>query len=397
MISKSSIKLFLPKNKKLNSVNPEVSIVVPALNEKLTISEFIDWCKEGLKKAKVKGEIIIVDSSTDTTAKIALSKGAKVLKTPKRGLGQAYIDAIPFIKGKFIIMGDCDLTYDFREIKNFIRSYKKSYEFVMGSRFSGSIEKGSMPFLHQYFGTPLTTWILNFIYSSKFTDIHCGMRGITINALLKIKLESSGWEYASEMVLKASRMRLKIDEVPVNFFKDREGRLSHHKRSGFWSPWHAGWVNLKAILIYNPEFFLIKPGIFLFVIGIFMTIISLIGGVKIGPIGFDIYSMISAFALNVMGYSFFQIGILAAKHHDLKNDNINITAKFLTYNNGMIISIFCILIGLCFNMIFFKHYIENSYRIIGYEKTAILGLMFIVFGFQTFVMTLLSELNRRNK
>jgi glycosyltransferase involved in cell wall biosynthesis len=284
MPSKSNIKLFLPKNKKLKSFNPEVSIVVPALNEKLTISEFIDWCKEGLKKAKVKGEIIIVDSSTDMTAKIALSKGAKVLKTPKRGLGQAYIDAIPFIKGKFIIMGDCDLTYDFRDIKNFIRSYKKGYEFVMGSRFSGSIEKGSMPFLHQYFGTPLTTRILNFIYSSKFTDIHCGMRGITINALRKIKLESSGWEYASEMILKASRMGLKIDEVPVNFFKDREGRLSHHKRSGFLSPWIAGWKNLKVMLVYSADSFFIKPAIALLIFGFLILTLVSYGGLSLGPI-----------------------------------------------------------------------------------------------------------------
>ena len=393
----SKIKFLLPKSKSFRNDRPEISIVVPALNEELTIGEFVDWCWEGLKKAKVKGEIIIVDSSSDNTPNIALAKGAKVLRTPKRGLGQAYIDVIPFIRGDFIIMGDCDLTYDFREIKVFVDSYKKDNEFVMGSRFTGSIEDGAMPPLHRYFGTPLTTWILNRIYSSRYSDIHCGMRGITKNALIKINLTSKGWEYASEMVLKASRLNLVIDEVPVNFYKDRDGRFSHHKRAGFWSPWHAGWVNMKAILIYNPEFFLIKPGIFLFGTGIFMTIISLIGGLKIGSIGFNIYTLILAFALNVMGYSFFQTGVLATNHHHLKNDTSKRIEKYFTYNKGMIISIFCILIGMSLDIIFFKHYVENSYRIIGYEKTAILGLMFITFGFQTFVMTLFSELNRLNK
>jgi len=393
----SKIEFLLPKSKSFKNEQPEISIVVPALNEELTIGEFVDWCWEGLKKAKVKGEIIIVDSSSDDTLNIALAKGAKVLRTPKRGLGQAYIDVIPFIRGDFIIMGDCDLTYDFREVKVFIDSYKKGNEFVMGSRFIGSIEDGAMPKLHRYFGTPLTTWILNRIYHSRYSDIHCGMRGLTKNALFKINLTSKGWEYASEMVLKASRLNLEIDEVPVNFYKDRDGRFSHHKRAGFWSPWYAGWVNLKVMLVYNPEFFLIKPGMFMFGVGIFMTIISLIGGVKIGSIGFNIYTLIFAFVLNVLGYSFLQIGILGTHHHHLKNDTTIVIEKFLTFKNGIIISIFCILIGLCLDMIFFKHYIENSYQIIGYEKTAIMGFMLIVFGFQTFVLTLFIELIRLNK
>ena len=169
-------KLFIPKNSTANhSKNPLISIVVPALNEKLTIGEFIDWCWEGLHAAGVSGEILIVDSSSDETPQIALKKGARVLRTPKRGLGHAYIDAVPFIRGKFIIMGDCDLTYDFRELMPFIEQYKKGMEFVMGSRFRGSIEIGAMPKLHQYFGTPLTTWILNQIYHSQYTDIHCGI------------------------------------------------------------------------------------------------------------------------------------------------------------------------------------------------------------------------------
>lgn len=394
MISKSSIKLFLPKNKKLNSVNPEVSIVVPALNEKLTISEFIDWCKEGLKKAKVKGEIIIVDSSTDTTAKIALSKGAKVLKTPKRGLGQAYIDAIPFIKGKFIIMGDCDLTYDFREIKNFIRSYKKSYEFVMGSRFSGSIEKGSMPFLHQYFGTPLTTWILNFIYSSKFTDIHCGMRGITMHALLKIKLESSGWEYASEMVLKASRMRLKIDEVPVNFFKDREGRLSHHKRSGFWSPWYAGWINLKVMLVYSPDSFLIKPSLLLLLTGLIITILPITGNFVIGQIGFGTNMQLLGSISIILGISFLQVAMLARYFHQLRNGFEKWFLHNLSYDKGMLISGIFFLSGFILNVNFLLDYLNNHF-IVRSSSLSILGLLFLVIGIQFFIFTLLFEMTRR--
>ncbi len=237
-----------------------VSIVIPALNEEITISEFVSWCQEGLKSAAVEGEILIIDSSTDKTSEIAESKGDRVLKFPKRGLGQAYIDALPFIKGNYIIMGDCDLTYDFREIRPFIEKLDQGYEFVMGSRFKGYIEPGAMPKTHQYFGTPLTTFVLNIIYGSKFSDIHCGMRAMTLEALNRINLESSSWEYASEMVIKSVKLDLKSTEVPIRFYKDREGRLSNLKRSGRMSSWYAGWLNLKVMLLYSPEFFFIHTG-----------------------------------------------------------------------------------------------------------------------------------------
>jgi len=135
----------------------EATIVVPSLNEELTVGEFVDWCKEGLARAGVRGQILIVDSSSDRTPEIVLAHGGEVLRTPKRGLGRAYIDATKYIRGQWIIMGDADLTYDFRELSPFIEAFRSGAEFVMGSRFHGSIEKGAMPGLHRYFGTPLTT------------------------------------------------------------------------------------------------------------------------------------------------------------------------------------------------------------------------------------------------
>jgi glycosyltransferase involved in cell wall biosynthesis len=252
----SDVRLRVP----LNDVpDPELSIVIPALNEELTIGRFVDWCREGLEQAGIRGEIIIVDSSSDLTADIALSRGARVLQAPKRGLGRAYIDALPFIRGKYVLMGDADCTYDFRELGSFMERFRNGYEYVMGSRFRGYIEPGSMPPLHQYLGTPVTTWILNFLYGSRFSDIHCGMRGITREGLRRMDLQSQSWEYASEMVLKSVRMNLRTAEVPVRFLKDAKGRLSHHKRAGWFSPWHAAWINLKAMFVYGADFFLYRP------------------------------------------------------------------------------------------------------------------------------------------
>ena len=237
----------------IDTVDPEVSIVIPAVNEELCISDFVQWCHEGLRKAGARGEILIVDSSTDRTAELALAGGARVLKTPKRGLGRAYIDAVPYIRGRYVIMGDADCTYDFRQLDGFVDEAREGYELAMGSRWLGSIEPGSMPALHQYVGTPFTTWILNRIYGSRFTDIHCGMRGISRDALERMGLQSQSWEYASEMVLKSVRMELRTAEVPVTFYRDRDGRVSHHKRSGWLSPFQAAWINLRAMFVYGPS------------------------------------------------------------------------------------------------------------------------------------------------
>lgn len=219
-------------------------------------------------------------------------QGARVLRTPKRGLGRAYIDAIPFVRGKFIIMGDADCTYDFRQIAPFIEAFRNGSDFVMGSRFKGSIEDNAMPALHRYFGTPLTTWILNRMFASRFSDIHCGMRGISVDALLRMDLRSQGWEYASEMVLKSVHMELPTTEVPIHFLKDPDGRLSHMKRRGWMEPWRAGWRNLQAMFVYGFDFFLIWPGFLLLALGLIIMLPLLAGPMSIAGVRFSSNAML---------------------------------------------------------------------------------------------------------
>ena len=168
-----------------------------------------------------------------------------------------------------------------------------------------------MPALHQYFGTPVTTWILNVLYGSKFSDIHCGMRGITREALIRMGIVSQSWEYASEMVLKSVRMELRTDEVPVTFLKDREGRLSHHKRSGWFSPFAAAWINLRAMFVHGAEFFLFKPGMALFLLGLLLTLPLSFGDITIGSMTFSLYTMMLGVALAAVGLQSFFFGCLA--------------------------------------------------------------------------------------
>jgi hypothetical protein len=317
------------------------------------------------------------------------------LRTPKRGVGHAYIDAIPYIRGKWILMGDADLTYDFREIVPFVEEFRKGAEFIMGSRFRGSIEKGAMPKLHQYFGTPLTNWILNRIYRSNFSDIHCGIRGVTHEALDKINITSRGWEYASEMVLKAARLKLASAEVPIKFYKDREGRLSHHRRVGWRSSWMAGWVNLKVMLVYAADSFLLKPGIALMAIGLLLSLGLAAGPVRIGPIGFSLYWMLLGVTCATLGYSSIQIGILASVMHGLRPRLVKRTQKLLTYDRGMILSAGSIVAGLALlgNLVY--GYLKHGLQLEAISHPAILGLLLVILGFQTFCFTLLMEMAKR--
>jgi glycosyltransferase involved in cell wall biosynthesis len=390
----ADVELFLPAGDD-PSVVPEVSIVIPALNEEITIGEFVDWCKTGLANAGAVGEILIVDSSSDRTPQIALEHGARVLRSPKRGLGRAYIDALPFIRGRLVIMGDCDLTYDFRELKGFVDRFREGYEFIMGSRFKGTIEPGAMPGLHRYFGTPLTTWILNSIYHSRYSDIHCGMRGLTKSALERIDLRSQSWEYASEMVLKASRLRLRTAEVPVYFFKDREGRLSHLKRSGFLTPWKAGWINLKVMLVYTPESFLLRPGFAFFFLGALLTISLSAGGYTIGPIGFNLHWMLFGMTLAVLGYGCIQIGVLARRIHRLRYGGEQSLTGWLTYDKGMGAAALLVVLGLALTSPLVWQYARGGLRLTHVSHPAVTGLFFMVMGFQTFCFTLLLEMLRR--
>jgi glycosyltransferase involved in cell wall biosynthesis len=389
----SVIEHLLPESATLDEV--ELSIVIPASNEEITVGEFMDWCKEGLERAGVVGQILIVDSSTDSTAKIVLERGGEVLRTPKRGVGRAYLDAIPYVRGKWILMGDADLTYDFRELAPFVEEFRKGAEFVMGSRFRGSIEKGAMPKLHRYFGTPLTNWILNRIYRSNYSDIHCGIRGVTREALAKINITSESWEYASEMVLKAARLNLATAEVPIKFYKDREGRSSHHRRVGWMSPWIAGWENLKVMLVYAADSFLLVPGIVLMLVGLLFSFGLAAGPVRIGNIGFSLYWMLLGVTCATLGYSSVQIGILARVLHGLRPQFVNWVQKFLTYDRGMLVSGGLMVVGLILLGSLVYQYLKLGLTLKVISHPAILGLLLVTLGFQTFCFTLLMEMAKR--
>ena len=371
---------------------PELSIVVPAMNERITIEEFVEWCKIGLSNAGIKGEILIVDSSSDETPQLALARGARVLRTPRRGLGSAYIDSVPYIRGKYVLMGDADCTYDFREIEGFVREFRNGFDFIMGSRFRGYIEEGAMPGLHRHFGTPLTTAILNFLYSSKFSDIHCGMRGITKTALQQIRLESQSWEYASEMVLKSACLSLRTTEVPVRFLKDREGRSSHMKRGGFLEPWRAGWINLRAMFIYHADFFVLRPGLIALLLGLLLALPQTFGPVKIGPVTLSLYWTLFGMTLAIVGLQSFFLGCIVQVMYNYSPKVTRRWVQFFSYTRAMVVSGLLALVGLALGIPLVKEYIQGGLLLPDVNgpanHMAAVGLLFVIAGFMTFSSTL---------
>jgi len=393
--NRSDVQLLLPKE---DVGDPELTILIPAMNEELTVGDFVAWCHEGIREAGVVGEILIVDSSTDRTAEIALEGGARVLRTPRRGLGRAYIDALPYVRGRYVVMGDADCTYDFRQVGLFVKALQDGNEYAMGSRWRGSIEPGAMPKLHQYFGTPITTWALNVLFGSRFSDIHCGMRGITRDALLRMGLVSQSWEYASEMVLKSVRMGLKTVEVPVTFLKDRDGRLSHHKRSGWFSPFHAAWINLRAMFIHGAEFFLFKPGIVMFTLGLLLTLPLSFGPIRVGPATLDLDSMFIGMVLSVIGLQSIYFGCLAHVFLDYTDRNRERLRRLFDYTKAVLVSAVLFFVGFALDVAFAVYYVQHSFRLPEPRATinylAITGLLFMATGFSTFCFTLLLHATR---
>jgi hypothetical protein len=221
------------------------------------------------------------------------------------------------------------------------------------------------------------------------------MRGLTTDALRRMGLTSTGWEYASEMVLKASRLALRIAEVPVRFYKDREGRLSHHRRAGFWSPWFAGWINLKVMLVYSPDSFLFKPGLLLFLVGFLLSSWLAFGPRSFAGLGFDLHWMLLGITLGVLGFALFQVGVIARMVHGLRMGTEQYVLSWLTYDRGMIAAALIFAVGCALDLYFLFDYVRRDFTLDTQSHPAIYGLFLIIAAAQLFGFTLLLELARR--
>ena len=290
-----------------NDKHIDVTVLIPTKNEEITISSFIDWCYLGFKNANVNGEIVLMDSSTDQTPIIARLKGAKVISVTEKGLGIAYLNGKQYISGKYVILGDADCTYDFRYIQPFLDKLNEGFELVVGNRFRGKIEKKAMPIHHQYFGSPITSFIFKHSLGIPTGDIHCGMRGLSRELFIKLPFTELGWEYASEMIVSSRNLGAKICEVPIDFLKEPQGRISHQVRNGWLTPFKAGWGTLRVTASFSLDRLLMLPGAFIATLGLVLNFLLLtlspetLKGLGFGNLSSSIFMTFSRVGLLIGG------------------------------------------------------------------------------------------------
>jgi len=370
----------------------EVSIVMPCLNEEETIGICVEKAIETMKKHGIKGEVVVIDNgSTDKSVQIAESLGARVLSQPVRGYGNAYIKGLTNVRGMYIVMGDSDDSYDFTDIERFVVPLRDGYDMVMGTRLKGEIKKGAMPWLHRYVGNPVLSGFLNVLFKTGISDAHCGMRSFTKSAFEKMHLSACGMEFASEMVINASKANLKIKEIPITLYPHGRSRKPHLRS------FRDGWRHIRLMLIYSPTYLFLLPGIAIFFLGM-SVIVALLGGpVYIGGHGYDVHVMVVGSLLAILGFQTINLGLYAKA--------ISYTEEFYQVDNVIktFYNIFTLERGLYFGLLFFSSgsglmiylllkFLYNE----GFSemRLAILGMTLIVVGVQTiFSSFLLSMLN----
>jgi len=275
----------------------ELSVVMPCLNEAETLAICIKKIQKSLCQNHIKGEIIVANNgSTDRSPEIATEMGVLVIHVDEKGYGNALMGGIAAARGKFIIMGDADDSYDFTALMPFLTKLREGYDLVMGNRFKGGIQPGAMPFLHRYLGNPVLTFIGRLFFRSPCGDFHCGLRGFTREAILKMDLRTVGMEFASEMVVKATLHKMRIAEVPTTLSPDGRSRPPHLRS------WRDGWRHLRFLLLYSPRWLFLYPGALLMLIG-FATGLWLLPGLRVvGHLSLDVHTLLYSAAAVCIGF-----------------------------------------------------------------------------------------------
>lgn len=289
--------------------SPELSFVLPCLNEEKTIGACVAQCFETLKTAAIEGEVVVADNgSTDKSPQIASSFGATVVFVDQKGYGSALRGGIASAKGKYVIIGDSDMSYDFSQMPRFLRQLRAGYDLVMGCRMpqgGGTIEPGAMPFLHRWFGNPLLSGLGRLLFRANIVDFHCGIRAFNRERILQLALQTPGMEFASEMIVKAVLARYRIAQVPVTLQADQRGQSPHLRT------WSDGWRHLRFMLLHAPRWLFFYPGLGVtcFCASIFAAL--LFGPIRIFGIRFDTNTLLMAALGILVGFQISLMGLFS--------------------------------------------------------------------------------------
>jgi hypothetical protein len=269
------------------SLQPELTVVMPCLNEAKTIGVCIRKAQESFARIGIAGEVVVADNgSTDGSQQIAEELGARVVPVERRGYGAALTGGIAAARGRWVIMGDADDSYDFSDLEPFVSRLREGYDLVAGNRFKGGIGPGAMPWLHRKLGNPVLSFIGRRLYGTPCGDIYCGLRGFDREKITALDIRSSGMEFAIEMIVKATMQGLRVTEVPTTLSPDAEGREPHL------NTWTDGWKSIRLLLLYSPKWLFLYPGLFLLAVGIAGMAWLLPGDRSIGGVGFDVSTLL---------------------------------------------------------------------------------------------------------
>lgn len=283
----------------------ELSILMPCLNEAETVQTCVRKAVTWLQQNGVKGEVLVADNgSTDGSQALAAAAGARVVPIASKGYGAALQGGIEAARGRFVIMGDSDDSYDFANLGAFLEKLRAGYQLVMGNRFRGGIARGAMPPLHRYLGNPVLTTIGRILFRSPCGDFHCGLRGFARDAILNLRLQTTGMEFASEMVVKATLAKLRIAEVPTTLSPDGRSRPPHLRS------WRDGWRHLRFLLMYSPRWLFLTPGLVLMLTGLLVSAWLVPAPRTLGGVTFDIHTLLLAGGMVVLGFQAIVFAVL---------------------------------------------------------------------------------------
>ncbi|MDT0556726.1 glycosyltransferase family 2 protein [Patiriisocius hiemis] len=368
----------------------ELSVVMPCLNEAETLATCIKKAKGFLDQNNIIGEVVIADNgSTDGSQEIANSLNARVISVQEKGYGSALRGGISAAKGKYVMMGDADDSYDFSNMMPYLKKLREGYDLVMGNRFKGGIEKGAMPFLHKYLGNPVLSFLGRLFFKSKIGDFHCGLRGFSKEAYNKMKLKTTGMEFASEMIVSASLKKMKIAEVPTTLSKDGRSRPPHL------NTWRDGWRHLRFLVLFSPNWLFLYPSILFCLVGFITSALLISGPVEVGNLTFDVHTLLFSTALFLVGFQFLLFYGLT-KVYTIENEllpkpkNYNSLFKIFNLEKGLVCGLILLLIGLLLSIWAYTNWQSlnfgdinnhNTFRIVIVAVTTILlGVQVILFS-----------------
>jgi glycosyltransferase involved in cell wall biosynthesis len=350
------------------SNTPELTVLMPCLNEAETIEACITKALKYFRDYKISGEVLISDNgSTDGSQEIANRLGARIINVDIKGYGAALSAGIDAARGSFIVMGDSDDSYDFSDLSKFVEKLRSGYELVMGNRFLGGIAPGAMPFLHRYLGNPVLTFIGRLFFRCPCNDFHCGLRGLNRISIQRLNLRATGMEFASEMVVRATLNKLRITEVPTPLAKDGRSRAPHLRT------WRDGWRHLRFLLLYSPRWLFLYPGLAAFILGALLMILLLPGPLYLFGMSFDVHTLLAAGTCMVFGAQLGVFSVLARQFASTSgllppDKNFNQLLRILSLERLLVIGGVLLLLSLTGVVLAIRMWQEDNYQSLNYRQ-----------------------------